>query len=62
MTMQTNADFIFLASMDELYKLGYDNYKEYNINIDKVTKSDIKRVAEKVIDLDRCAIVVLEGQ
>jgi zinc protease len=61
MEMQTNLNFIFTTSMDELYGLGYDNYKNYNKNIDSITKEDIKRVASKFLTLDKCAIVILEG-
>lgn len=60
-SMQTNASFIFFASLDELYGLGYDNYKAYNKNIDSVTKADIKQAAKKYLTLDRCAIVTLQG-
>ncbi len=59
--MQTNASFIFAASLDELYGLGYDDYKNYNKNIDSVTKQDVKRVAKQFLSLDRCAILILEG-
>jgi len=60
--MQTNASFIFGASLDELYGLDYDNYKNYNKNIDSVTKEDIKRAAKRFLTLDRCAILTLEGK
>lgn len=60
--MQTNASFIFGVSLDELYGLGYDNYKNYNKIIDSVTKEDIKRAAKRFLTLDRCAILILEGK
>lgn len=60
MGLQTNSSFIFMASLDELYGLGYDNHKDYNENIDRVTKEDIKNVA-RILDLDKCAMVILEG-
>jgi zinc protease len=62
MEMQTNSSFIFTVSMDELYGLGCDNYKNYDKNIDGITKEDIKRVASTFLTLDRCAIVILEGK
>ncbi len=60
--MQTNSDFIFTVCVDELYGLGYDNYKDYYKNIDNVTIEDIKRVAKNLLTLDRCAIVAMEGK
>ncbi len=62
MGLETNSSFIFKTSLDELYDLGYTDYKDYDKNIEKVTKEDIKRVAERFLTLDRCAIVVLEGE
>jgi len=59
---ETNSSFIFSASMDELYGLGYENYKKYNINIDRVREADIKRVAERFLTLDKCALVILQGR
>jgi zinc protease len=60
--MQVNSNFIFAASLDELYGLGYDNYKDYDINIDGVTVGDIKRAAKKILTLDKCAIAIIEGK
>lgn len=59
--MQTNSSFIFTASLDELYGLGYDNYKQYDKKISEVTTEDIKRIAEKILTPDKCAVVILEG-
>jgi len=60
-SMQTNASFIFFASLDELYGLGCDNYKDYNKNIDSVTAQDVKRAVKTYLTLDKCAIVILQG-
>lgn len=60
-SMQTNASFIFFASLDELYGLGCDNYKGYNKNIDSVTAQDVKRAVKTYLTLDKCAIVILQG-
>jgi len=60
--MQTNSHFIFTASIDELYGLGYNNYKDYNKNIGSVTSEDVKKAANKYLTLDQCAILVLEGK
>ena len=60
--LQTNSGFLFMACLDELYGLGHDNYKDYNHNIDSVTREAIKRVAGDLLTLDKHAIVVLEGK
>jgi len=60
--MQTNSNFIFTVSMDELYGLGYNNYKDYDKNIDSITAQDINRVAKRLLTLDKCAILILEGK
>ncbi|MFH1853767.1 MAG: pitrilysin family protein [Candidatus Omnitrophota bacterium] len=60
--MQTNHSFVFNASMDELYGLGYNNYKDYNKNIDSVTAEDVGLAAKQLFTLDRCAVIVMEGK
>ena len=59
---QTNSGFIFSAAMDELYGLGYDNYKNFDKNIDSVTIEDVKRAAKRILTLDKCAVVILKGK
>ena len=59
---QTNSGFIFSAAMDELYGLGYDNYKNFDKNIDSVTIEDVKRAAKRILTLDKCAVLVLQGK
>jgi len=60
--MQTNSSFIFSAAMDELYGLGYDDYKNFDKNINAVTVEDVKRSAKRILTLDKCAVLVLEGK
>jgi len=61
MSMQTNLNFISTVSIDELYGLTYNNYKNYPVYIDSVTKEDLKKAALEFLTLDRCAIVIMEG-
>ena len=61
-SMQTNLSFIFSVVMDELYGLGYDDYKNFDKNIDSVTAEDVKRTAKRILTLDKCAIVILQGK
>ncbi|MFC1624276.1 M16 family metallopeptidase [Candidatus Omnitrophota bacterium] len=60
--LQTNSSFIFTSSIDELYGLGYNNYKDYDKNIDSVVIGDIKRAAKEILTLEECAIVILTGK
>lgn len=60
--MQTNSSFIFSAAMDELYGLGYDDYKSFDKNIDAVTVEDVKRAAKRILTLDKCAVLILKGK
>ncbi|MBU1887661.1 MAG: insulinase family protein [Candidatus Omnitrophica bacterium] len=60
--MQTNSSFIFNASMDELYGLGYNNYRDYNKNIDAVTIKDVREIAGRLLNLDKCAVVIIQGK
>ena len=61
-SMQTNSSFIFSVAMDELYGLGYDDYKNFDKNIDSVTAEDVNRAAKRILTLDKCAVLVLQGK
>ena len=58
--METNAANSFQAALDELYGLGYDNLYKFENEINKVTKDDIKGVANKYLDPNSCAEVIIE--
>jgi zinc protease len=58
--LQTNSDQAFIMGLDELYKLGYDNITHYEENINAITKEDVKRVAEKYLQLDKYAIAIVK--
>ncbi len=62
MELETSSGFMFMSGLDELYGLGYEDYKDYGKNIDTVTREDIKRAAARFLTLDRCAVVMLEGK
>jgi len=55
--LQTNGDIATEASFDELYGLGYDNYTKYDSRIRALTADDMRRVASRIFDLDRYALV-----
>jgi len=56
--LQTNAAVNATASLDELYGLGFDHYKQYDALIDNVTKEDIKRSAGKYLDLQKKVVIL----
>ncbi|MGB9596087.1 MAG: M16 family metallopeptidase, partial [Candidatus Poribacteria bacterium] len=58
--LQTNADQAFSMGLDELYGLGYDELLHYEDRINAITKEDIKRVANKYLQLDKCAIAIVK--
>ncbi|HLW35321.1 MAG TPA: insulinase family protein, partial [Chthoniobacterales bacterium] len=45
--MQSNDAFGYQAALDELYGLGFDNYKKLDQEVNAVTLDEIKRVAAK---------------
>jgi len=47
LSKQRNSDQAMEAALDELYGLGYDFSRNYIEGIEKVTKADVKRVANK---------------
>jgi zinc protease len=47
------------VSSDELYGLGWDNYKKYKDNIEKITKEDIKNAVEKYFRDDWYTFIIL---
>jgi len=46
MGRETSAAFAYMTTLDELYGLGFQNYKKFEENIDKVSKEDILRIAQ----------------
>ncbi|MCX5668456.1 MAG: insulinase family protein, partial [Candidatus Omnitrophica bacterium] len=60
--METNAANSFQAALDELYGLGYDNLYKFESETNKVTKYDIIRVANKYLDMNSCAEVVIQPE
>ncbi|MFC2149756.1 M16 family metallopeptidase, partial [Candidatus Auribacterota bacterium] len=60
--LQTNAQLSLQSSIDELYGLGYDNYKEYYDRIGGVSDKKIVDVAKQYFTLDDYVIVVIEPE
>ena len=58
--MQTNSYYSLHSALDELYGLGYGDLYKYADEIEKVTKEDIKNVAQKYFSISDYAEVVVE--
>jgi zinc protease len=57
--LQTNGAQAGQISLDELYGLGYDHFKNYPREIEKVSKEEVLRVVQKYIHLDAYAIAII---
>ncbi|MEY2546766.1 MAG: zinc protease, partial [Verrucomicrobiota bacterium] len=44
---QSNDSFGYQCALDEIYGLGFDNYKKLEPEIEAVTLDDIKKAAQK---------------
>jgi zinc protease len=58
--LQTNSALSFKCALDEMYSLGYDNYKEYEKNIAAVTIKDIEKIINEYIDLDNYTLLIIK--
>jgi zinc protease len=57
--LQTNGAQANQMSLDELYGLGFDHYQKYPQEIQKVTREDVNRVAQKYFILEAYAIAIV---
>jgi zinc protease len=60
--LQQNSAQAAKIAFDELYGLGWDEYKRYPEEIYSVTKDDIQRVARKYIDLDKYTLAIVKPE
>ncbi len=47
-----------LQALDELYGLGYDNYRKYQQHIAAVSAEQVRDYARQLLDLQACAVVI----
>ncbi|MDD5429010.1 MAG: pitrilysin family protein [Candidatus Omnitrophica bacterium] len=60
--MQSNNYFSQSTALDELYGLGYDNIFKYEDGVNKVTKEDVMRAADKYFLSDAYSEVIISGE
>ena len=58
MGLETSAAVGFMTALDELYGLGFDYYKSFDAGIDRVTREDLRRIAQNYLDLKKAAMVI----
>lgn len=58
--LQQNASQAAKITFDELYGLGWDEYKKYPEEIYTVTKEDVLTAARKYINLDKYTLVIVK--
>ncbi|PIU41269.1 MAG: hypothetical protein COS99_06125 [Candidatus Omnitrophica bacterium CG07_land_8_20_14_0_80_42_15] len=56
-SLQSNQGLAFTSSLDELYGLGYDNFKKFASQIESVTKADMDRIVNKYFNIKDLVIV-----
>ncbi|MEK7275645.1 MAG: pitrilysin family protein, partial [Candidatus Desantisbacteria bacterium] len=61
-SMEKNSTHGFECALDELYGLGYEEVERFLTRINGVTKDDIKRVANKYLQDDKCTIVIIRSE
>jgi zinc protease len=57
--LQTNRAQANTMSLDELYGTGYDHYQRYPEEIQKVSKEDVRRVAQKYFNFEAYALAII---
>ncbi|MBM3473830.1 MAG: insulinase family protein [Armatimonadetes bacterium] len=57
--LETAASRAQAATLDELYGLGYDDQTKYDAQVQQVTAADVQRVAQELLNLDRCVVAIL---
>lgn len=60
--LETNSSLALRTSLDELYGLGFDNFKEYENRITKVTKKDIIETSRRYLDLNKATIIQIRSK
>lgn len=61
-SLQQNSSQAAKIAFDEVYGIGWDEYKEFPERIYSVTRDDVVEAAKKYIDLDRYTLAVVKNK
>ncbi|MDD3374325.1 MAG: pitrilysin family protein [Candidatus Omnitrophica bacterium] len=56
--LETNRALSSRVAVDEIYGLGFDNFRKHEKLIDQITLKDIQRLAKEYLDLNRAVIIL----
>ncbi|MFH1753028.1 MAG: pitrilysin family protein [Candidatus Omnitrophota bacterium] len=59
--LQTNSSLAHHAALDEMYGLGFDNYKKYGEYIDSVTNNEIIGASRRYLKPETFTLTVIKG-
>ncbi len=57
--LQSNVSMSLTMCVNELFGEGYDEYKSYDLKINKVSHTDVSRTAKNVLNLGNCGIEII---
>jgi zinc protease len=60
--LQQNSSQAAKITFDELYGIGWDEYKRYPEEIYAVTKEDVQKAAKKYIDLNKYTLIIVKPE
>jgi zinc protease len=60
--LQQNSSQAAKITFDELYGIGWEEYKKYPQEIFAVTKEDVQKAARKYIDLDKYTLIIVKPE
>jgi zinc protease len=60
--LQQNSSQAAKITFDELYGIGWDEYKRYPQEIFAVTKEDVQKAARKYIDLNKYTLIIVKPE
>jgi len=60
--LETNGSLAFTTGLDELYGLGYENYKVYEAMIDRISAANIQELAQKYMRKEQSVTVITQPE
>lgn len=61
-SIETNESLSMIMALDELYGMGFQNYKSIPEGIYSVTKDDIVRTTGEILNVDESALVIIHSE